>query len=100
GQGVRLALALERDGGNVSVFETKLLPAAHRRACDNFRYVERILKFLLWQKGGFRVSVAGPREIAEQLALEYAPGGARAFDADFFAKIYEQPKFIVEHVGF
>ncbi|HEY4104091.1 MAG TPA: hypothetical protein VGM44_09375 [Polyangiaceae bacterium] len=99
-EGVRLALALERDGGNVSVFETKLLPTAHPLARDNFRYVERILKFLLWQKGGFRLSVAGPREIAEQLAREYALGGARAFDADFFAKIYEQPKFVIEHVSF
>ena len=100
GEGVRLALALERDGGNVSVFETKVLPAGHPQAASNFRYVERILKFLLWQKGGFRVSVAGPKEIADQLAREYSPAGARAFDADFFAKIYEKPSFVVEHVAF
>ena len=100
GESVRLVLALERDGENVSVFETSLLPSAHPQAYVNLRYVERILKFLLWQKGGFRVSVAGPREVAEHLALEYAPGGARAFDADFFAKIYEKPKFIVESVAF
>jgi predicted NBD/HSP70 family sugar kinase len=62
--------------------------------------VERILKFLLWQKGGFRVSVAGPAEIAAYLARAYAPGGARAFDADFFAKIYEKPRFVVEPVPF
>ncbi|HWZ92025.1 MAG TPA: hypothetical protein VNW92_24340 [Polyangiaceae bacterium] len=100
GEGVRLALALERDGGNVSLYETSLLPASHPQASSNLRYVERILKFLLWQKGGFRVSVAGPRDVAEHLAREYAPGGARAFDADFFAKIYEKPKFIVESVPF
>src|SRR5450432_1521329 len=98
-EGVRLILALERDAGNVSVFETLLLPPSHPEASLNLRYVERILKFLLWQKGGFRVSVAGPREVAEHLAREYAPGGARAFDADFFAKIYEKPNFIVESVA-
>jgi len=99
-EGVRLALALERDAGNVSVFETRLLPARHPHASQNLRYVERILKFLLWQKGGFRVSVAGPGEVAEYLAREYAPGGARAFDAEFFSKIYEKSRFVVESVPF
>ena len=98
--GVRLALALERDGGNVSVFEALLLPESHPEASSNLRYVERILKFLLWQKGGFRVSVAGPSDVVQHLAREYAPGGARAFDAEFFAKIYEQPRFIVQAVSF
>jgi predicted NBD/HSP70 family sugar kinase len=100
GDGVRLTLALERDAGNVSVFETLLLSPSHPEASLNLRYVERILKFLLWQKGGFRVSVAGPPEVAEHLAREYAPAGARAFDADFFAKIYEKPRFVVESVPF
>src|SRR5450432_4231761 len=99
-KGVRLALALERDAGSVSVFETSLLPPGHPQATSNLRYVERILKFLLWQKGGFRVGVAGLPEIAEHLAREYAPGGARAFDADFLARIYERPAFIVESLPF
>jgi predicted NBD/HSP70 family sugar kinase len=98
--GVRLVLALERDAGNVSIFDTLVLPEGHAEAASNLRYTERVLKFLLWQKGGFRVSVAGPRAIAEHLKREYAAGGARAFDADFFAKIYEQPRFIVEEVAF
>jgi len=98
--GIRLALALERDAGNVSCFEMYLLPPSHPQASLNLRYAERMLKFLLWQKGGFRVSIAGPREVAEHLAGAYAPGGARAFDAEFFANIYEQPAFIVERVSF
>jgi predicted NBD/HSP70 family sugar kinase len=98
--GVRLVLALERDAGNVSLFDTLVLPEGHADAASNLRYAERVLKFLLWQKGGFRVSIAGPPAIAEHLAREYAAGGARAFDAEFFAKIYEQPRFIVEAVAF
>ena len=98
--GVRLVLALERDAGNVSIFDTLLLPEGHAEAASNLRYAERVLKFLLWQKGGFRVSVAGPREITEHLKREYSTGGVRAFDAEFFAKIYEQPRFIVEEVAF
>jgi predicted NBD/HSP70 family sugar kinase len=98
--GVRLAFALERDAGNVSRFETQLLPEGHPSAALNLRYAERLLKFLLWQKGAFRVSVAGPRAIAEYIAREYAAGGARSFDAEFFAKVYERPCFIVERVEF
>jgi predicted NBD/HSP70 family sugar kinase len=98
--GVRLVMALERDAGNVSIFESLVFPEGHPEAASNLRYAERILKFLLWQKGGFKVSVAGPRAIAEHLSREYAPGGARAFDADFFAKIYEQPEFVVRAVSF
>ncbi|HKO49326.1 MAG TPA: hypothetical protein VJV79_16445 [Polyangiaceae bacterium] len=97
--GVRLALALSR-GDGVSVYETLIFPEHHPEASSNLRYVERLLKFLLWQKGAFRVSVAGSRVVAEHLAERYAPGGARAFDADFFAKIYEQPRFVIEAISF
>ncbi len=99
-EGARLCFALERDSENVSVFETRLLPDGHPEANCNLRYAERTLKFLLWQKGGFRVRVAGPLAVVEHLARAYGPGGERAFDAEFFAKIYEQPRFMVEHVSF
>jgi predicted NBD/HSP70 family sugar kinase len=95
-QGVALGFALERSGGARSVYTTAVFPARHELATYNVRYAERLLKFLLWQKGAFRVTVVGPPDIAEALAREYAPGGARAFDAEFFAKIYEVPRFIVE----
>jgi predicted NBD/HSP70 family sugar kinase len=98
--GTRIGLALERGGGNVSRFETLVFPEDHPEAGSNLRYVERLLKFLLWQKGAFKVSVAGSPAIAQQLAEQYAPGGARVFDAEFFAKIYEQPHFVVRAVSF
>jgi predicted NBD/HSP70 family sugar kinase len=98
--GAPLALALERDAGQVSVFETQLFPEGHPEASLNLRYVERLLKFLLWQKGAFRVRIAGSRQVAEHLAQHYAPGGARAFDAQFLAKVYEQASFVVEAVSF
>jgi predicted NBD/HSP70 family sugar kinase len=98
--GVRLAFALERDAGNVSRFETLVLPEGHPCAAENSRYAERVLKFLLWQKGAFKVGVAGPRNIAEHLANAYAAGGSRAFDSVFLAKVYEQPRFVVQAVAF
>lgn len=99
GGGVPLTLAIERSGGEVARFVTRVLPAGHAREVDNLAYVERIVKFLLWQKGGFKVHVAGPKNIADHLAREYAEGGTRAFDADFMAKVYEAPRFVVVHTS-
>jgi predicted NBD/HSP70 family sugar kinase len=43
------------------------------------------------------VTVAGPKDVADHLRRVYGPGGARAFDAEFMAKVYEKPAFVVEH---
>src|SRR5262245_36796704 len=78
-----LAIALERSDGSVSVYRTKILAPELGLGVRNSRYVERLLKFLLWQKGGWRVTVGGSPEIAEFLRGVYAPGGSRAFDYQF-----------------
>jgi len=98
--GAPLWFALEREAGKVAVFETRIFPEAHPQAVSNLRYAERLLKFLLWQKGAFKVSVAGSAAVAEHLIEQYASSGARAFDAQFFAKVYERPRFVVEAVPF
>ncbi len=95
---VPLCLAIERNGGMVARFDTHLLPESHPRAVDNLRYVERIVKMLLWQKGGFRVWVYGPGDVGAHLAAAYKSGGTRAFDAEFMARVYEQPQFEVRRV--
>src|SRR5947209_18310047 len=69
----RLALALERSDGAVSVFRTAILPHHGSNIAANHRYVERLVKFLLWQKGGYRVTVAGEPEIANYLRTVYSP---------------------------
>ncbi len=51
-----------------------------------------MLKFLLWQRGGYRVLIAGEPEIARQIRAIYSPGGQRAFDHDFMGrKVYGRP---------
>jgi len=78
-----LAIALERGGGSVSVYRTRTLPHQGSNVALNERYIERILKFLLWQKGGYRVTIAGNPLIAKYIERTYAPGGPRAFDHNF-----------------
>lgn len=98
GGGESLVLAVERSGREVAHFRARVLPEGHPQVADNLFYAERIVKMLLWAKGGFRVFVAGPRAVADHLAAAYAPGGSRAFDAEFMAKVYEQKRFEVRYV--
>jgi hypothetical protein len=54
--------------------------------------VERLLKFLLWQKGGCRITVAGDAGLSDYLRGVYAPAGERAFDYEFMGeRIYGKP---------
>jgi len=90
GRGVPLVIAVERGDGTRSRYETAVFPAGMADA-DNLRYIERLVKTLLWTRGGWKVYVGGPREIGEAIAAMYAPGGARAFDAqEVMGRVYER----------
>ena len=92
GGGVPVVLGLERGGESISRFETAVFAAGTSEAVANFTYIERLVKFLLWQRGGHTLYVGGPALIAEQLREVYSGGGARAFDYAFLGeKIYRQP---------
>src|SRR5271157_2584891 len=95
-----LAIALERGDGAVSLFRTAVLPNEGGGAGLNYRYDERLVKFLLWQKGGYRITIAGPGEIGEAILRTYRPAGARAFDSEFMGeRVYGKP-FEVQAVSF
>ncbi len=93
GGGRRFGVALEQPGGEVSVYRTAILPESDPDAGElNFRYVERLVKFLLWQRGGCRVRLGGDAGLAAAIASLYAPGGAREFDFAFMGeKAYRRP---------
>ncbi len=90
-----IAIALERDKGRVSVHKTFIHGTPEMAEAD-YRYVERYVKFLLWSIGGFRVSICGCSELTKRLQQAYTLEGERAFDADFFQKLYEQKLEILD----
>jgi predicted NBD/HSP70 family sugar kinase len=94
--GVPLVIGLERDRGQVSRFQTLVFPPDHPRAAANFRYVERLVKFLLWQRGGHKVYIGGPRSIGEFIRDYYSPQGPGAFDYHFMGEqVYERTFMVV-----
>ena len=90
-----IAIAIERNEGYTSVWNTCIHGTEEMREAD-YRYVERYVKFLLWAIGGFRISVCGCTEIAARLQKDYNEEGTRAFDCDFFEKVYEQKLEILD----
>ena len=95
GKGVPLTIALERHEGFVSVFRTMCFDDSHEAWQFNLPYAERLVKFLLWMHGGWKVAVGGPRRVGEHIRQAYSPQGARAWDAEFMGGVYQKP-FTVE----
>jgi predicted NBD/HSP70 family sugar kinase len=94
--GVPLLFGLQRSDGKLSHFETRVYPEDHPLREKNLLYAERILKFILWQRGGNLVYVGGPHSIGEYLEQCYSPGGTRDFDYHFMGEqVYEQAFHIV-----
>ena len=95
--GVPLVIAVERNKGYVSTYKLDVFKDGSGHDEESYGVVERIVKTLLWVYGGFKVTVAGSKKIYEKIAEAYKKGGARQFDADFMARVYERP-FEVEYV--
>jgi predicted NBD/HSP70 family sugar kinase len=96
GGGLPLVIGLEREGGFTSRLETRVLPDTHADAEANFEFAERMLKFLLWQRGGWKAYVGGPSAVGEYLRFCYSPAGPRAFDYHFMgADVYERDFTVV-----
>ena len=98
--GVDAAITLERSNGAVSRFDTKLLPDTEENLPLNFRYVERIVKFMLWAYGGRIVTVAGAPRVAAKLAKVYSAAGARAFDEQVMGERIYGGRFEIRSVPY
>jgi predicted NBD/HSP70 family sugar kinase len=92
GSSIPIRIALEQTAGNASHFSTAILPDSHPGASGNFFYLERLIKFLLWSRGGFRVHFDGPASLAQQLAAHYRDNVTGRFDSSIVAeKMFDHP---------
>lgn len=95
GAGVPVSVAVEREGGKVTVRHTRIHGTAELHDADR-RYLERYVKFLLWSVGGWRVYIRGADALARELQSDYTPGGAREFDVQFMQDVYEKKVEVVD----
>ena len=88
GNAVPLVIGLERECGRRSRFETLVRPGVDP---ETMQHVERIVKFLLWSRGGWRLHIGGPQSIGEYIRGCFDPVGSRAFDVQVMSRVYERP---------
>ena len=89
-----LGLAVERSCGEMAVCETFIHGTPEMWEADCY-YVNRLVKTILWMKGGFRIYVRGSEEICDYLRGAYCAGGCQEFDWDYMANVFEHPFEIV-----
>lgn len=85
GHAVPMVIGLEREGGLMSRYETVVKPRADT---ETMLYVERIVKFLLWARGGWKLYFGGPRVIGDHIKKTYSARGTRHFDFEMMELAY------------
>lgn len=91
-----LRLALEQADGSTFHFETIIFSDEGGGASANFSYVERLVKFLLWSRGGWRIHLDGPQWLGGQLAAHFRDTPAGQFDSNLIGeRIYDHPIDVV-----
>ncbi len=91
GESNEIAICVERNAGLMAVYKMSVYSDGTGHDDENYGIVERIVKTLLWAKGGYKVYIAGSKEIYTRLADAYRKGGAREFDFNFMSRVYEKP---------
>lgn len=61
--GEKLIIAIERNKGYISTFQTVVFPDGVNDDDRNIEMVERIVKSLLWFRGGYKITIAGSKVV-------------------------------------
>ena len=93
--GQDVVIAIERNKGYTTTYKTRIFPDKTGHDEENFKFIERITKSLLWVAGGYKIIIAGSPVVGEKIKEAYTYGGLRDFDVHFMERVYEQ-KFEVE----
>ncbi len=97
--GQDIVIAVERNNGYTTTYKTRIFLDGAGHDEENFKFVERLVKSLLWVAGGYKVIIAGSEVVGAKIREAFSHGGLRDFDVKFMERVYEQP-FSVEVVAF
>lgn len=82
----RVRIGVTRPNGTCWVKDSYMLPARPEFQDENFLYLERMVKFLLWAWGGSCIQIAGADETTRRILQAYSPKGTRQFDSEFLGE--------------
>ena len=84
-----VSIALERTGGQMATVHTAIHGTKDMLFADQY-YIDRLVKTLLWMKGGFRIYTDSVM-VYDYLRKTFSAEGARKFDRSFMQDIFEHP---------
>ncbi len=88
--GQDIVIAIERNKGYTTTYKTRIYPDGTGNDEENFRFVERLTKSLLWVAGGYKVIIAGSDAVGAKIKEAFSYGGLRDFDVKFMERVYEE----------
>ncbi len=89
--GQDIIIAVERNKGYTVTYKTRIFKDGTGHDEENFAFVERMAKALLWVAGGYKIYIAGSDVVGEKIKAAYTDGGLRDFDVHFMERVYEKP---------
>lgn len=90
GRVANCALVIVRHDSLRSRFDFQVIEPNDGNIGKTYQYVERMLKFLLWSRGGWKIVFAGPAEIGRRIEEDYCSTGRRAFDIELMSNAYRR----------
>ena len=97
--GQDIIIAVERNRGYTTTYKTRIFRDGVGKDEENFKFVERIAKSLLWVAGGYKIIIAGSETVGNRIKEAFSHGSLRDFDVNFMERVYEAP-FSVEVVAY
>ena len=73
-----VGIAVERAGGEMASVHTFIYGTPEMREADRY-FIRRLVKTLLWMKGGFKVYVSGDEDLYNYLSECFSDTGNQAF---------------------
>lgn len=89
-----VGIAVERANGQMAVCHTYIHGTPEMRQADHF-YIDRLVKTILWMKGGFKIYISGDQDSYHYLQEAYTAQGSRSFDFHFMSNVFEHPFEVV-----
>ena len=88
--GQDIVIAIERNKGYTTTYKTRVFPDGTGKDQENFRFIERIAKSLLWVAGGYKIYIGGSEVIGNKIKEAFSYDGLRDFDVRFMERVYEE----------
>ena len=82
-----ISIAIERAGEEMARIDSFIHGTEEMKAADEY-YINRLVKTILWMKGGFRIFV-NDKATFDYLKTAFSKGGIQDFDYGFMSEVFE-----------